>query len=332
MAGNYDPYLKKCLKEYQENPRSRVFAPLAEAYRKSGLIDEALEICKEGLEHHPTFTSGIVALARCYIDKGRYTAAIKELEKVVSEVPDNYLAQKLLAQCYSLAGDKNNSLKAYKMVLFLNPRDEEVLKIIKDMEGVTDAAEFERKEEDVYLPPLPDEKIRVPERVELLDEPRFDFEEKNIRDAFNYDENDSPEKILTDISTMTMGMLLEEQGVKDKALEIYRKVYNRNPSQKNLKERIERLEKEVGLTSLSENEMAASDKMEDSDAFSDQFHDDIKQKLENHIVSEAELIYRPEKDLLDEIYDNEWKPKVHSEKLKKLEALLERITKYRRMP
>ena len=51
MSPKYDPNLEKYLKEYQENPRSRVFAPLAEAYRKSGLIDEAIDICREGLEY-----------------------------------------------------------------------------------------------------------------------------------------------------------------------------------------------------------------------------------------------------------------------------------------
>ena len=168
MAPKYDVSLDRYLKEYQANPRSRVFAPLAEAYRKSGLVDEAIDICKEGLEYHPNFISGIVALSRCYFDKGQYTATIKELEKVVSEAPDNFLAQKLLAESYSLVGDAQNALKAYKMVLFLNPRDEDAKKMVLDMESTPPTKPSEetiarilgeekktKKEEDDFFPPLP---------------------------------------------------------------------------------------------------------------------------------------------------------------------------------
>ena len=344
MVKNYDPYLEKFLKEYQENPRSRVFAPLAESYRKSGLVDEALEICREGLEYHPNFISGMVAIARCYIDKELYTAAIKELEKVVSEVPDNYLAQKLLAQSYSLTGDKNNSLKAYKAVLFLNPKDEETAKIIREMEGVTPSIEAEKAEENIYIPPLPEEDVpnfsyindvKIPDGI--MEEPGLNFEEKRVHDIFrSIAEDASPEKILTDISTMTMGSLLEDQGLKDKALQIYKKLYEKNPGQKTLKERIHYLEKELGVTNVSNDELVKAEASENVDAFSDEFHDEMKQQIEERLIANSELIYKPEKDLLDDIFGDQWaatkkpaQPSETSNKLNKLESLLERVNNYR---
>ena len=69
----YDP---KKIEEYQlillKNPGSKVFAALAEAYRKMGLLEEAYDIAKKGVFKHPEYPSGRVALARILIDKGLF--------------------------------------------------------------------------------------------------------------------------------------------------------------------------------------------------------------------------------------------------------------------
>src|SRR5580704_11425858 len=49
------PYFREYLRRFQEDPTSRVFAPLAEAYRRLGRFDEAIDICREGLEHNTDF-------------------------------------------------------------------------------------------------------------------------------------------------------------------------------------------------------------------------------------------------------------------------------------
>src|SRR5580698_2425157 len=77
---NYPPYFREYLRRFREDPTSRVFAPLAEAYRRMGQVEEAIEICREGLEHHPDFHGGRVALAKCYIDKRLFAEARVELE------------------------------------------------------------------------------------------------------------------------------------------------------------------------------------------------------------------------------------------------------------
>ncbi len=273
MAPKYDPSLETYLKEYQANPRSRIFAPLAEAYRKSGLVDEAIEICREGLEYFPNFVSGIVALARCYYDKGQYTASIKELEKVVSEAPDNFLAQKLLAESYSLVGDVQNALKAYKMILFLNPKDEEIKKIVAGMESKPSSApstdtvaeilgEHTRREdsrEEVVLPPPPLMQSQPPmfelkkEIVnDLVNDSELGFEERPAYQAFNVIGEEEQEKILTEIGTSTMGELLERQGHKQKALEVYKNIYNKTLDE-NVKQKIEALEVSLGIKSFDES-------------------------------------------------------------------------------
>src|SRR6185312_9547163 len=85
------------LKKYQDDPSSRVFAPLAEAYRKAGLINEAIEVARDGLRIHPRFMGGRVALARALFDKRCYQEVVDELNTVVQDIPDNLVAQRLLA-------------------------------------------------------------------------------------------------------------------------------------------------------------------------------------------------------------------------------------------
>lgn len=117
------PYFREYLRRFQEDPTSRVFAPLAEAYRRLGRVDEAIEICREGLEHHPDFHGGRVAYAKCLVDKKQFPDARRELERVVYAVPENLLAQRLLAEVNSILGDVDAALHAFKMALLLSPAD-----------------------------------------------------------------------------------------------------------------------------------------------------------------------------------------------------------------
>jgi tetratricopeptide (TPR) repeat protein len=117
------PYFREYLRRFQEDPTSRVFAPLAEAYRRLGRIDDAIEICREGLGHHPDFHGGRVALAKCYIDKKLFGEARAELERVVQSVPENLLAQRLLGDVYLALRDSVSALHCYKMALLLSPTD-----------------------------------------------------------------------------------------------------------------------------------------------------------------------------------------------------------------
>jgi tetratricopeptide (TPR) repeat protein len=128
------PQIYHYLKRYQDDPKSRVFAPLAEAYRKAGLLDEAIDICRDGLRVHPNFIGGRVAMARALFDKGQYQEVVKELEPVVLDAPDNLVAQKLLAESYLILGRVAQSLAAYKVLLFFMPQDDEVAKMVQEIE------------------------------------------------------------------------------------------------------------------------------------------------------------------------------------------------------
>ena len=133
--GEYHPIIYSYLKKYQEDPTSRVFAPLAEAYRKAGLTDEAIEIAREGLRIHPGFIGGRVALSRALFDKKLYTEVIDELSPIVRDIPDNLVAQRLLAESCLMLGRIMEALGAYKMLLYFSPEDKETARVVQELEA-----------------------------------------------------------------------------------------------------------------------------------------------------------------------------------------------------
>src|SRR5579883_164861 len=118
-------------KKLDENPDSLVFAPLAEAYRKEGNLEEALKLCKKGLEKHPNNTSARVVLGRVFQGQGKIQEAANELKKVLELDPDNLMAHSLLGSIYMEKGDHQAAIEEYQRTLTLNPDDEETQTALK---------------------------------------------------------------------------------------------------------------------------------------------------------------------------------------------------------
>lgn len=126
----------------QRDPKSQVFAPLTEAYRKMGLIEEAFRIAVRGVQFNPNFGGGRIALARVFLDRDNPEGALAELEKAVELSPDNILAHSLLGDCYLKAQRPKDALRSFKMVLFLAPTNEKAMKAVRKLESLT-ADEYE---------------------------------------------------------------------------------------------------------------------------------------------------------------------------------------------
>ena len=127
---------------YEKDPKSKVFAPLAEAYRQMGLIKEALELCEQGLAEHPQFASGQVTYARVLISSDRKEEAFEQLKQACTVAPENILAHRLLGELALERHQAKEALKAFKVVLLLAPQDEKAQEIVKKLESLT-ADEYE---------------------------------------------------------------------------------------------------------------------------------------------------------------------------------------------
>jgi Flp pilus assembly protein TadD len=128
-----NPRIDDLRKRLEREPGSRLFAQLAEELRKAGEFVEAIQVCREGLQKHPSYTSARMTLGRSLMDTGDLTGAKGEFEAVVKAAADNILASRLLGECLEGLGDLAGALARYKTTLALAPGDKQVVARIEEV-------------------------------------------------------------------------------------------------------------------------------------------------------------------------------------------------------
>ena len=116
--------IERLKEKISRDPNSKLFVPLAEEYKKAGMLDEAIEVLTGGLENQPGYLSARVSLGKIFIDRGMLHEAQTEFEKVIASIPDNLYAHKKLAEIYKELGDKDKATKELRTVLKLNSLDD----------------------------------------------------------------------------------------------------------------------------------------------------------------------------------------------------------------
>lgn len=255
------PLIIKYEKQLEEDPRSRAFAPLAEAYRRVGLIENAFTVLKKGLRYNPDYLLGYLTLAQCYMDKGEYSLCYTTLRPLASQNRDNIKLQKLFGESAILTDNKEDALDTFKYLLFLQPKDQEIAQKVSVLEN-------ELQEEPVYSPPE-DIKFNVEElspsptldrslddwvQVDLSsgsedDEDGADEEKDTEEDSWSVESlevSEEPESEIeekaTPVMTHTLVDLYIQQGHKDKAIELLRKIHEIQPENETTRLRLEELE------------------------------------------------------------------------------------------
>ncbi len=130
--------IAKLTERISKDPKSKLFVPLAEEYKKDGDIEMAIHVLSEGLKHNPGYVTARSILGRLLFDKGDYEGARKEFEEVVKAIPDNLLAQRKLGDVYALKNSKDEALLHYKIAAALNPGDEELSSLMAEIEAERD--------------------------------------------------------------------------------------------------------------------------------------------------------------------------------------------------
>jgi tetratricopeptide (TPR) repeat protein len=108
------------------DPKSRLFFPLAEELRKTGALQEAEDVLRAGLTHHPTYLSAWVSLGRVLREEGKDPEAIESLTRALQIDQGNVVAARLLAEAYESLGEKVEAIKKYKLVHALMPGDQDL--------------------------------------------------------------------------------------------------------------------------------------------------------------------------------------------------------------
>jgi len=137
--------LQNLIERYKRGPDSRLFAPLADAYRKEGDVDKAIGILEKGLERFPTYASAHVILGKCYYDKGATERAKGEFRRVLELDGENMVALKFMGDILLAEDKRPEAADYYRRVLVIDPTNGEVARTLKEME-----ASFVVKEIDLH--------------------------------------------------------------------------------------------------------------------------------------------------------------------------------------
>ena len=119
----------------ERDPGSRLFAQLAEELRKAGELDQAIEVCRGGLERHASYGSAHMTLGRALFDKGELSEARTELETLLKGAPDNILASRMLGECLEGLGALSEAIVQYKTTLLLAPGEPHMVERLANLEA-----------------------------------------------------------------------------------------------------------------------------------------------------------------------------------------------------
>ena len=132
--------IAKLTERIAKDPKSKLFVPLAEEYKKAGDIDMAIQVLTDGLISNPGYLTARSFLGRLLLDKGDIAGAQKELEEVIKAIPDNLLAQRKLGDIYVIQGRGSDAQQRYKAAFALNPADKELPSLLVDLEAGMDVS------------------------------------------------------------------------------------------------------------------------------------------------------------------------------------------------
>ncbi|MBI5025747.1 MAG: tetratricopeptide repeat protein [Nitrospirae bacterium] len=279
--------IEKLKEKVERDPNSTLFVPLAEEYKKADMVDEAIKVLLSGLERHPSYMSARVALGKIYIHKGMTQEAMEEFEKVVKAVPDNLFAHKRLAEIYHSLGERQKAQNECKIILDLNPGDEEVKTLLEGLKEEVGEEKAEKAVEPVLSEvsgeethAVPSEEsaeekegavyeiyeevsgselgIEVPEKLTPVNEEPESEELREFKEALRLksgetiasEEGKKPE---VSISTETMADIFISQGLYDRAMGIYRELLSADPQNSKIIQRREELKMLINLAGYKED-------------------------------------------------------------------------------
>jgi len=113
-----------------KDPKSTVFVPLCDAYQQMGLIDDALEVARKGVEALPRFSPGLAILGRIYGLKGETSLAIDSFEKALQIDDQNLTALKGLISIRMQRGEKEEARSLLERVVVLRPEDQKARELL----------------------------------------------------------------------------------------------------------------------------------------------------------------------------------------------------------
>jgi tetratricopeptide (TPR) repeat protein len=232
-----NPELDVLFERYRKAPGSHVFAPLADACRKAGLLDEAIEIVEKGIQENPDYTSGFVVRGKCYFDRGDVDRAESSFERVLELDSNNLVALKFLGVILADRGDATAAREHFKHILALDPEDRRIREAMETLPELVEEAEYEELEDPVSREHRVDSAHEEPTELPEIHDDGFEGAAISLgRDSDEKSPDESDE-----LATMTLADIYAAQGYTDKAVRIYREILRAQPANREIHRKIRQL-------------------------------------------------------------------------------------------
>lgn len=269
MAADSTPEeeVRRLERHYSVNPEGLVFARLADAYRRCGRRERALELLREGLERHPDYATGHLIQARTLREEGRPADAARSFRRVLELDAENLVALRSLAELAAERGDMEEARRWADRLERADPfasfSPGRVASGEGDAEGgddgeergpVSDGVEETRgppadadpsdprgdEAAPVSAPPVPDDPDEIPGEDGLASEIAAMADDGWWGDSRGEGGNPADDG---EVATETMAHLYAQQGLYEEAAEVYRRLLDRRPGDGDLRSRLEEMER-----------------------------------------------------------------------------------------
>ncbi|UCG50979.1 MAG: tetratricopeptide repeat protein [Candidatus Latescibacterota bacterium] len=261
--GNHN--LDDLFEKYRRAPDSYAFVPLADACRKIGRLEEALEICEQGVARHPNYASGYVVKGKCLYDQGDYETARQTFENVLGLDDNNLVALKFLGMIEADAGHFDVAQRYLERILAIDPENNEIKKILRDVEVDRQVlAEGEdAKTEDV----VEEHDVKESDRGEGIE--GEEVETRVVRDGSDEAGDESSLsgggiETSEELASITLADIFASQGYSAKAAKIYKEVLKKQPDNEAVRQRLDDLSsgrEQPGVVSDEDELTAAIDEL-----------------------------------------------------------------------
>ena len=127
------------IRRYEErlakDPDSLAFARVADAHRKAGRVQEAISLCREGLERFPEHATARLVLAKALLDAADPEGALAEVRALLRVDPTDAQAHRLAAELERRAGRYAEALGHFRQAATIDPSDRESRMLAEALEG-----------------------------------------------------------------------------------------------------------------------------------------------------------------------------------------------------
>jgi tetratricopeptide (TPR) repeat protein len=124
-----DRGLTEAIRRHEErlarDPESLAFAQLADLYRKAGRIDAAINLCRDGLQRWPHYTTARLILAKSLLADGQLDPALAEVNAILQTTPKDVQCHRLAAEVHRRAGRLDAAVSHLEEAVGLDPGDRE---------------------------------------------------------------------------------------------------------------------------------------------------------------------------------------------------------------